>query len=119
MFGRKDDYQLHNALEKVRTLTNDVERLQRHVGKLTQQVEQNTNHGKKNSKEIQRLIEHTGADDGYIKFVSFGYSQSVREFKSFNLSEKIEAVLQHLGLTESITLGNKLVPASKKKAEKK
>lgn len=100
-------------------LQQELYRLKQHVGRLTTQTETNTNYGKKNSKNIQRLIEHTGADDGYVQFMSFGYSQSVREFKSFNLSEKIEAVLQHLGLTESVTLGNKLVPAPKKKKETK
>lgn len=95
----------------------EISKLKAHVGKLTQQTEANTNYGKKNSKVITRLIEHTGADDGYIHFLSFGTSSTVREFKSFNLLEKVDALMAHLGLTESVTQGNKLIPAPKKKKE--
>lgn len=99
-------------------LERDLDRLKQHVAKLTKDTERNTNYGKRNSRAVTSIKEQVGVEEpGYMVFSWLGTTP--QEVKSFNLSEKVEAILQHLGLAESVTLGNKLVPAPKKKKGEK
>lgn len=122
---RRNDYRLYGLekrtavlFEENNQMRTDMIKLKTHVGKLTKQVEDNTNYGKKSSKEIERLIEHTGANDDYVTLITLGWGSIQREFKSFNLTEKINAIMAYLNLAESVTQPNKLITAPKKKESK-
>lgn len=101
---RKEFYKLQQELYK----------LKQHVGRLTTETEKNTNYGKRNSKAIDRIEEEVGINSGYLGFFMSPFSDD-HELKAFNLKEKVDAIMRHLGLVESATQSNKLIPAPKKK----
>jgi hypothetical protein len=94
-------------------LQQELYRLKRHVGNLTEQTETNTRYGKRNSNAIEKLKKEVDVDDGILHFYSLSFGSSDKGPKTFNLSQKVDAILKHLGLIESATLENKLVPAPK------
>jgi hypothetical protein len=105
------------ALEENTKLRFEIERLKKHVGKLTEQVEANTNYGKRNSKAIENIRKEVGVTDGSIFFSWLTTTDN--EIKPFNLKEKVEAIMAHLGLIELAETENKLIPIPKKKKETK
>jgi len=85
---------------------------------------------KAQKKQLKAIIEETGASDvsersGYFMPSIFGYylgtRSSNREAKPFNLRQKIDAIMDHLNLTEQVTAETKLItkPVEKKKKGKK
>lgn len=104
----------HKEFEK---LQHRIERMDGHLRKLTQELNTTTAYAKRHTKAIDRLEAQTGITEPGI--VYFRLPGGEPETKPFSLKEKIEAILAHLGLVESIELGNKLVPAPKKKKQDK
>lgn len=111
----RDDYY---KLE--REHTKEVAELRGRLGNVKGRVDMLEVNSKAADKNVAQLREAVGVDQpGYASYTFYSTNTPMpQEVKSFNLVEKVEAILQHLGLAESVTLGNKLVTAPKKKASK-
>lgn len=78
-------------------------------------------------KNIENLQEQVGTRRSYLGFdidpmeIFYGpYYTTKREAKSFNLTEKINAIMDHLGLQEKVSADTKLIkkPVTNKKGKK-
>lgn len=119
MFIRRRDWELLNA-----KVANHERKLGIHEKFLKNDHEKIKAH----DEQLEAVREETGASDpiphlrdGYFMPNIFEYylgtRSSRREAKPFNLKQKIDAIMDHLGLTEQVSAETKLVkkPVEKKK----
>lgn len=101
---------LHKDYEKLKAQEKSIERINETVGM------------NNNDPTIYDSIWSGCFEDMYGLTSPFGRSRvTKREAKSFNLQEKISAIMDHLNLTEQVTAETKLItkPVEKKKKGKK
>lgn len=114
--------ELHRKLDNTNQRLDKLEQQQirqtKNLGKLNIDSDKHTHLIERSKQAIDLIKEELGIEDLYTMFIFSDSSRARKQVKAFNVKDKLDAIMKHLGLIESVELGNKLVAAPKKKASK-